>query len=100
MLTNKLTHNKKKYKMEKNNISVPTYIVKSYDGNNNYDSNIPIELVEIFQKLTSTLKDLSNGKYDCSPLVFDPNQSQGVLVGIFETKENNTIKLPFYLSIK
>jgi hypothetical protein len=83
--------------MEKTNISV-TYKVKNYSGEE-YDTKIPVELVEAFAKLKEKLVEVSNGRYECTPFVFDP-ESQGLLTGIMEVKETHHTKLPFYLCIK
>lgn len=84
--------------MEKTQIS-ETYHAKMYDGRS-YDTKIPNELVEAFAKLKEMLGELSNGKYECTPFVYDQNEGQGISTGIIEVKETHHTKLPFYLSIK
>ena len=76
-----------------------TYYVKNYDGSG-YDTKLPVELVEIFAKLKEQLSFLSGGKYECTPFVYDPNETQGISTGIIEVTESNHTKLPFYLSIR
>lgn len=75
-----------------------TYQIANFDGEN-YDTKLPIELVEAFSKLKEKLVEVSNGRYQCTPFVFNP-MTQGLSTSIIETNENKTIKLPFYLSIK
>ena len=84
--------------MENTNIS-ETYQVKNYDGDS-YDTKLPIDLVEAFAKLKDMLSELSNGKYQCTPFVFNPNDGHGISTGIIEVKEDYHTKLPFYLTIK
>ena len=84
--------------MEKNNIS-ETYQVKNYDGSG-YDTKLPIDLVEAFAKLKEMLSELSGGKYECTPFIFDSNEAQGISTGNIEVKESHHTKLPFYLSIR
>ncbi len=83
-----------------------TYKLKFYTGSTFndenavfHDSGIPIELAEAFKLLKEKLYEVSNGVYDCSPFVFNP-EIKGISTGIFETKNGQMTKLPFYLIIK
>lgn len=82
---------------EQNNISV-TYKIKNYSGDE-YDTGLPEELVETFNKLKEKLVEISDGKYQCTPFVYDP-EAKGILTGIIENKGTHHTKLPFYLCIK
>jgi hypothetical protein len=76
-----------------------TYQLNSHDGEA-FDSQVPIELVESFIMLKNKFEETSNGKYYCTPLVFEENE-KGVSVGIIEIKDDGThVKLPFNLAIK
>lgn len=86
--------------METNNTNnTNTYQVKHYDSGS-YDSKLPVDLVETFAKLKEMLSELSGGKYESTPFVYDPNETQGISAGIIEVKDNYHTKLPFYLSIR
>lgn len=77
-----------------------THIIKSFDGRS-YDSKIPEDLVEVFGKLKNMLSELSNGEYECTPSIYDQNETIGVLCGILKRNENGSqTKLPYYLSIR
>lgn len=76
-----------------------TYQLNSHDGEA-FDSQVPIELVESFIMLKNKFNSTSNGKYYCTPLVFEENE-KGISVGIIEIKDDGThVKLPFNLAIK
>ena len=90
---------KKELNTEKSTNNSETYQVKNYYGSG-YDTKLPVDLVESFAKLKEMLSELSNGKYECTPFVYDPNEAQGISTGIIEFKDNHHTKLPFYLSIR
>lgn len=75
-----------------------TYQLKTHDGEV-FDSQVPIELAESFIVIAKKFEEISNGKYYCTPLVFE--EEKGLSVGIIEKKEDGIhIKLPFKLTIK
>ena len=75
-----------------------THKLVNHDGSS-YDTKLPSDLVEHFNTLRKMLSEISNGKYDTTPLGYDPSVA-GISVGIIEQKENHNTKLPVYLSIK
>jgi hypothetical protein len=74
-----------------------TYQLKTHDGEV-FDSQVPIELAKSFIAVTKKFEETSNGKYHCTPLIFE--EEKGLSVGIIEVKDDGThFKLPFNLTI-
>jgi hypothetical protein len=75
------------------------YQIKTFGGEE-HDTQVPLKLAESFIVLKEKFEEISNGKYYCTPLVFEKNE-KGVSVGIIEIKDDGThVKLPFNLTIK
>ncbi len=67
---------------------------------NSYDSGVPIDLFEAFSKLKEELVIKSNGTYEATPIIFDPNSAGGgIMSGIIEVKDGKHTKTEYVLTI-
>jgi hypothetical protein len=63
-----------------------------------YDTGVPIDLFDAFSKLKEELVIKSNGIYEATPIIFNPNEL-GVISGIIEVKDGRHTKTEYVLTI-
>lgn len=63
-----------------------------------YDTGIPIDLYEVFSKLKEEMHNKSNGVFQCTPMVFNPN-SPGASTCIVENKNGQSRKTEYTITL-
>jgi len=75
-----------------------TYKLGLYGSDVKYDSGIPVDLAKHFTKLRDDLIVISEGIYEASPFVYEP-EGNGLTVCIYEKRDGQIVKTKYRITL-